>query len=1053
VRLHRLRVQAFGPFAGVEEVDVDEVASAGLFLLTGPTGAGKTSVLDAVCFALYGQVPGARAEGAARGLRSDHAPPGLAPEVVCELTVAGRRFEVTRSPAWERPKKRGDGHTAEPARTLLRERVGGVWVPRSSRNDEASQLLTDALGMGLEQFTKVVLLPQGEFAAFLRAGAEQRRPLLQRLFGTDRFAAVEAWLSDERRRLARAVEDADAHVHRLLAQADQAVVGLPDPPTSDGPSSDGPDPVRRVQALHTAVSEYLDRCRAEHADAVAAREVLVRRHDVQRQRAERAARLSAAVAQTAELEAAAPAREASAAELREARRAAQVAGHLEALRDACGRLADATQKRCACEQQAGAGVEDPADLGDEGAVRELAAALRRDLGRLGQLSAGEAEGCALRARAAVVAAELDAVARRLDDEDVAAAARRAERAELGERLAVVEVEVADLGAAAAAVPAAEAVFAAAEAAERLGGEAAAAADAVRGATDTAQRARDAWLDVRERRLAGMAAELAAGLRDGDPCPVCGAEQHPRPAAPAPRAVSAEREDAARLDCESAERARSLAERHHALLRERLAAEQAAAGGRTPRAGRAELDRARRRARRAEAAATEAAAARERLAVLDTQDDEARRRRADLAERAAVLRADDAACRSRAGELEETVARACGQDTDLAARTARLTSLASSLDVLLEARGTERHAVTAVERAREAAVAACRAAGLGDVASAEAASRPAGRVAELEAVVRDHDDRLAANRSRLADPDLVVAAADGSDPDELGRAVTALAARLRGADERLDSDARALALAERAATSLEDLLQHTDADVAAAAPVRRQHAVVDALARCAEGTGGDNSLRMRLSAFVLAARLEQVAEAATVRLATMSVGRYALVHSDAAERRGARSGLGLRVVDGWTGRERDTSTLSGGESFLASLALALGLADVVQAEAGGAAIETLFVDEGFGTLDEETLEEVMTTLDGLREGGRAVGLVSHVAELRQRVPARIEVVKTRSGSHLRSARRTGSGRRDAGGDVAPARRLRPDSPASNPHADAPRTPSGDEREGFAAECVR
>jgi exonuclease SbcC len=191
-------------------------------------------------------------------------------------------------------------------------------------------------------------------------------------------------------------------------------------------------------------------------------------------------------------------------------------------------------------------------------------------------------------------------------------------------------------------------------------------------------------------------------------------------------------------------------------------------------------------------------------------------------------------------------------------------------------------------------------------------------------------------------------------------------------------------------------------------VRRQHAVVDALARCAEGTGGDNSLRMRLSAFVLAARLEQVAEAATVRLATMSAGRYALVHSDAAERRGARSGLGLRVVDGWTGRERDTSTLSGGESFLASLALALGLADVVQAEAGGAAIETLFVDEGFGTLDEETLEEVMTTLDGLREGGRAVGLVSHVAELRQRVPARIEVVKTRSGSHLRSARRTGSG---------------------------------------------
>jgi exonuclease SbcC len=107
-----------------------------------------------------------------------------------------------------------------------------------------------------------------------------------------------------------------------------------------------------------------------------------------------------------------------------------------------------------------------------------------------------------------------------------------------------------------------------------------------------------------------------------------------------------------------------------------------------------------------------------------------------------------------------------------------------------------------------------------------------------------------------------------------------------------------------------------------------------------------------------------------------------------------------VVDSWTGQQRDTATLSGGESFLASLALALGLADVVQAEAGGTAIETLFVDEGFGTLDPETLDEVMAVLDGLRDGGRAVGVISHVEELRQRIPARLEVLKTRTGSHLR-----------------------------------------------------
>jgi DNA repair protein SbcC/Rad50 len=135
---------------------------------------------------------------------------------------------------------------------------------------------------------------------------------------------------------------------------------------------------------------------------------------------------------------------------------------------------------------------------------------------------------------------------------------------------------------------------------------------------------------------------------------------------------------------------------------------------------------------------------------------------------------------------------------------------------------------------------------------------------------------------------------------------------------------------------------------------------------------------------------------------MSGGRYSLEHCDEAERGRARSGLSLRVVDGWTGRRRDTASLSGGESFYTSLALALGLADVVTAEAGGARVETLFVDEGFGSLDEETLQEVLDTLDGLRSGGRVVGLVSHVPDMRDRIPARLEVVKTRWGSTVRQA---------------------------------------------------
>lgn len=172
-----------------------------------------------------------------------------------------------------------------------------------------------------------------------------------------------------------------------------------------------------------------------------------------------------------------------------------------------------------------------------------------------------------------------------------------------------------------------------------------------------------------------------------------------------------------------------------------------------------------------------------------------------------------------------------------------------------------------------------------------------------------------------------------------------------------------------------------------------------LAALTAGTSAENERRMRLESYVLAARLEQVAAAATARLQRMSSGRYTLVHSDARSG-GKRAGLGLHVVDSWTGNERDTATLSGGETFFASLALALGLADVVTDEAGGVRLDTLFIDEGFGSLDEQTLDEVLDVLDSLRERDRSVGIVSHVGDLRRRIPAQLEVVKARHGSAVR-----------------------------------------------------
>ncbi|WP_143663624.1 AAA family ATPase, partial [Streptomyces sp. NRRL B-24085] len=218
MRLHRLDITAFGPFGGSQTVDFDELSAAGLFLLHGPTGAGKTSVLDAVCYALYGSVPGARQSGQGTALRSDHAAPGTRTEIRLELTVAGRRLEITRQPPWERPKKRGSGTTLDKAQSWLREYDGsaGAWKDLSRSHQEIGEEITQLLGMSREQFCQVVLLPQGDFARFLRADAEARGRLLGRLFDTHRFAEVEKRLAERRRAAEAQVREGDA---ALLADA------------------------------------------------------------------------------------------------------------------------------------------------------------------------------------------------------------------------------------------------------------------------------------------------------------------------------------------------------------------------------------------------------------------------------------------------------------------------------------------------------------------------------------------------------------------------------------------------------------------------------------------------------------------------------------------------------------------------------------------------------------------------------------------------------------------------------------------------------------------
>ncbi len=1012
MRLHSLDLQAFGPFATPQRIDFDRLAGGGLFLLEGPTGAGKTTVLDAITFALYGGLAGE--DAADDRLHSHFASAAVEPSVTLEFSLRGTRYRITRVPEHRRPKRRGHGYTTEAMRVHLERRDGGRWASLSSNKAEVGDHIEAVVGLSRTQFTQVMLLPQGEFARFLRSDDDARRAVLTKLFGTELYDAITAELDRRRADAIRARQAADAGIGAAVSAAAEAA-GL-DAAARNELIAMQPGPRAAALAqLSDDLAASLAQAAAAHEQAVTAEQAA---RDADQEAAGQAAlmtRLTGALGALREHESARAAHDLRSGQLDAARRAEPVRPLLAMLADA---EAAAARERAALRDLFGgeAAGQPPGDGQDDPPAAELAFLLDPEadsdlIRRAGKEAAAHAEA-GLRAAASLghlVAAEsalpdretaLAGLGRAAAEAAATVTSLGAMRDELPGRIAAAEAELAaarDLAASAAGCQQRQAdltrLSAAAWRLAEIEPLLTVAGARLLGAVGEHQRLVDEHQRAMDARLAGLAAELAAGLARGSACPVCGSAEHPAPAKAAATAVSAEAVAAARGRRDEAAAARLRAEKQHAEL-DREAAEQAAiAAGHTVGGLAEEAAQVAGRLEAAERAAGQASALRAGIDGMRAEQEQlGERLRAAVAVQAEARKELERADADLAA-LRKSLAGEAGGHESVAARQRAVRAageasrvLAAALDRLAGALGAER-------KARDAAAGEALASGFGSLDAARSAVLTPQRQSALNDAVAGWSRELAALQAAAGAAELA-----GLDPGRAGE-VTAAAERAAAAlaDAR-QTEQRARARHEgylAGAGRLERRLAEVRAAEEEAAALAAETGPVIYLAGLAKGMDGHR--RVALTTYVLRHWFEQVVAAANSRLAVMSAGRYELRRRDDGDSRRQRSGLTLAVIDRHTGEERSPSSLSGGETFYTSLALALGLADVVKAEAGGVDTETLFIDEGFGSLDAETLDQVLGVIDELRDHGKAIGIVSHVADLKDRIAERLEVRRLPDGS--------------------------------------------------------
>ncbi len=899
----KLTISAFGPYAGETVLELEQLGRSGLYLITGDTGAGKTTIFDAITFALYGEASGSVRDGSM--LRSKYAAPETPTFVELVFSNRGETYTVRRNPSYLRPAKRGGGMTEQKADAALTMPDGRVII----RERQVTAGITEILGVGKEHFSTIAMIAQGDFLKLLLASTDERRSIFRRIFHTDHFLKLQDRLKHEAIGLDRRC--------RLLRENLRQLVGMVRLPKEQDLTGLA---MGDVLYLLTAALEEDEQALMSLAEQITALEqeqnvYLALTEQAQQQRQMRlmldkaradASRGEAALKQSrselAAREAQAPQREALS---RQIAALESLLPRYEELSALCARL-DREKKQHTALQR---------DLINQ--TNEHSALQARQLSGTKQLEA-------LRELSAQIAAQQ----RSLADET----ARKTALEDLSARLTEYRTTVQDL-----------------EQAQKT----------YRAAAERADRSRLRYDHMHRSFLDAQAGILASGLLDGRPCPVCGALSHPSPAPLAAEAPSQNDLDAAQAAADA----------------DRQAAEKASAeaGRLAERRLQRELDLIERCSALLDADPQEAA-----IRLPSAMEEnrhtlaELTRTGAELAKMEQQKAALEQALPGLEQQLQALTARKNQTDVDLASCTARREAAEQSIRQLKDQLPYPTHTAlnAALDTHRRELLALTDA---------------------LEAAQKRHQSVSAALEKVLGGIETLTAQITESKPiDEADVTEKRDAVTLRLQQLRREQTQRTARL--QGNRQISDRLTATGRELDA---FEQQRSMVQSLSDTANGTVSGKD-KLMLETFVQTTWFDRILDCANVRFMVMTGGQYELRRRREADNARSQSGLELDVVDHYNGSLRSVRTLSGGESFKASLSLALGLSELIQRQAGGIRLDTMFVDEGFGSLDEESLRQAMDALASLSDSDRLVGVISHVGELKERIDRQILVTKSREG---------------------------------------------------------